>query len=1073
MTVSTNIGHMAIPQPGRPAKFSIPARPADLLRRPRLLNFLHENIQRKLVLVSAAAGYGKTTLIVDFAHDTEYPVAWLHLDETDRDLSVLVADLVAALQHTFPTFPSGLLALAAQPGASAEELAFALNRAVESAVDEYFVLGLDDFHLIDDAAPIIRFFDALLVDVPEQMHLLMAGRALPTLDWIRLAARQEVAGLSEEHLRFTPAEVQDLLQLRNRVTLPDREAEDMVAGTEGWITGILLTTHFMWQGLMASLIQARQSGPPLYNYLIEEILAQQPGTLRQFLLESAVLPEMEAAVCNRVLGRSDSADMLRQAEARRLFIGVVGDEFRTYQYHHLFRDFLLARLREDDPERLQTLQTRAAEWYAANGMTEAAVTFFIQAGHLSRAAALIEEHAPSMYMAGRSATLRRWAEQLSSIALKTPRLYLNLAKGDIDTGDLSGAEAELDQAAAGFAQNPEDHVGRLELDLQRSMFLYRRGQFEPALTIAQSAAGEARALGQTAFEAAALRYSGQCQVALKRLPAAEASVRQAEALLRAIHSRYDRAANLDDLANILSLRGDTAQAARVRQESLALWRELATPGTLAMALNNVGWDLHLLGQYEAALATYREALEWAHRAGHGRAEATILIGQADLSADLGDLARAAELYRQAMPKVERFADWGLMAYLYRALARLDRWSMNFVGALEWLRRAALVAGKAQTVSALSNLDGLRGIVLVEMGRGAEGREVLNQVCADLDRSGMLVDLAQTLLWRACSEFRDGEAEAAGKTLARALAVAEQVGYDQMLLSEVWSVRDLLEAHRAHPNMGPRVAALLTRAEANRTRRLADQPTARAPEPAPATLEAHALGHSRLLKDGKEVSRAEWETQRARELFFFLVDHAPISRDRVLEQFWSNRPAARALANLHQTLYRLRRVLGDEVVILQGQECRLAPGLSLDYDVARFEAQARRALAFAPGDWRRLEALASGVELYTGEYLADLAVDWALDRRLGLNDLYVRLLSAYADELMSLTRYAEAREILTKALAVEELRDDLHQKMLVCLAGLGRRHEVVNHYRRYRETLRTALGLDPPPEMRALYARLLE
>ena len=135
MTVSTNIGHMAIPQPGRPAKFSIPARPADLLRRPRLLNFLHENIQRKLVLVSAAAGYGKTTLIVDFAHDTEYPVAWLHLDETDRDLSVLVADLVAALQHTFPTFPSGLLALAAQPGASAEELAFALNRAVEAAVD--------------------------------------------------------------------------------------------------------------------------------------------------------------------------------------------------------------------------------------------------------------------------------------------------------------------------------------------------------------------------------------------------------------------------------------------------------------------------------------------------------------------------------------------------------------------------------------------------------------------------------------------------------------------------------------------------------------------------------------------------------------------------------------------------------------------------------------------------------------------------------------------------------------------------------------------------------------------------
>ncbi|MBI4770860.1 MAG: hypothetical protein HY784_10745 [Chloroflexi bacterium] len=185
------------------------------------------------------------------------------------------------------------------------------------------------------------------------------------------------------------------------------------------------------------------------------------------------------------------------------------------------------------------------------------------------------------------------------------------------------------------------------------------------------------------------------------------------------------------------------------------------------------------------------------------------------------------------------------------------------------------------------------------------------------------------------------------------------------------------------------------------------------------------------------------------------------------------PAARASANFRQAQYRLRRAVGYEVVILENQECHLAPDLSLDYDVARFETGARTALTVAPRDLRRVEALASAVELYTGDYVSDLPVEWTLDRRRALSDLHVDLLCAYADELMNLTRYAEARDWLAKALAVEPLRDDLHERMLVCLAGQGRRHEVVDYYRRYRERVRTELGLDPPPEMRALYARLLE
>ena len=466
----------------RPAKFSLPPQPPDFLRRARLLDFLHQNSHRKLLLILAAAGYGKTALVADFAHDTDFPVAWLRLDETDRDLAALVSDLVAALQHAFPGFLSVVPALAAQPTAGPDELAAALNHELEMGLDRYFVLVLDDFQLVEDAEAIIQFFDVLLDRLPEQAHLVILGRTIPAFHIAALAAAQQVAGLSEEHLRFTSEEVQALIQLRNRLAVPDDEAEQLVSNTEGWITGILLTTQLMWQGLIASLIQARQSDSPLYDYLAAEVLDQQPARLRQFMLEAAALPDMEPSVCDAVLGRTDSADMLRQVETRRLFINVVGEELRAYQYHNLFRDFLLARLRARDPERLKTLQVRAAEWYAANGMTEAAVTFYVMAGALAPAGQLAEAEARVMYDAGRHTTLARWGEQLATIAYEVPTLYLYLSKAGADAGDLASAEAKLAVAADGFVRRG-DATGGLRVEIQRGQLLYRRGQFESALTI--------------------------------------------------------------------------------------------------------------------------------------------------------------------------------------------------------------------------------------------------------------------------------------------------------------------------------------------------------------------------------------------------------------------------------------------------------------------------------------------------------------------------------------------------------------------------------------------------------------
>lgn len=1075
---ATSNGRPAAERPlGHTVRLTAPRRPADLLSRVRLVDFIHEHIHRKLVLISAAAGYGKSVLLAEFAAETEDPLVWLQLAETDRDLVALIGDLAGALTVRFPGYISQLPRLAAQPGAMPADLALALAREIEQTLEEYFVLVLDDFHLVDSVPAVAAFFNTFIDHLPDQAHVVIAGRTLPALQFARLAAKQQIAGLSEEHLRFRPEEVQELLKLRNRVDMPPAAAEALVANTEGWITGILLTTHLMWQGLIANLIEARQAESPLFDYLAAEVLDQQPEPLRQFLMESAVLPEMEPQTCDAVLGRADSADLLRRAESERLFISAVGDEFRAYQYHHLFRDFLQDQLRQHDPDRLKSLQTSAAEWFAANSMPEAAVTYYVQAGELAQAARLAEAQSGAMYKAGRSATLRRWAEQLAPVAEQAPLLHVHLATADIEGGELRRAEQGLAVAAAAYRQR-RDEAGLLEVDLRRAWSLIRQNQYQAALELAQPAVAQAKRLGVLATEAMALRYAGHCRVGLGQAAEAVPLLRRSTELLKETGQHYDLALTLHDLANAYRLRGLTTQASEAQRQALALMRADGMVGPLSMLLNDIGWDLHMLGQYEGALDTYAEAIDLARRGGNAHGEVVLTASRADVLSDLGEAGQAGMLYREALTKAEVNGEWMLVAYVECALARQDRWDGNFAGALEWLRRAELAAGGRPVNLPLANIAGLRGMVLAEMGHLDEGRRLLAATSAALEQREAPVDLAQSLFFSAWAEFRAGAVEQAAELLGRALAIAEGVGYDQMLLSEAVHASDLLEACRAWPHLEPRASALLARAHglvAARAR-LAERgiisPAPASAGPAQTGLVVKLLGQSQVLRDGREIARSEWSSQRPRELFFLLVDGVPLSRDEVLTTFWSDMPQARAVANMHQTLYRMRRAVGGEVVVLDDGGFRLAPGLKLRSDVTQFEALARAALGFNRSDLRRLGALEAAVALYTGEYLADVTADWASARRRALAERFMRLLCEYADELLGLTRYADARATLARALALEPLRDDLHGRMLVCLAALGRRHEVVDHYRRYRETLRSELGLDPPPETRSLYARLI-
>jgi len=363
-------------------KVLLPQRREDVLTRQRLLDRLYDVVDRKLVLVSAPAGYGKTTLLVDFAQDLEHPVCWYALDRSDHDPRLFLEHLVLSLRHRFPDFGERTRqALAASPDLThgAPSVVNALINEVVGVIPRWFVLVLDDYHRLGEAPEVGAILARLLTYQTDQFLLVIASRTVPALPLIiQLTARGEVGGLGQEELRFRADEIQSLLAQNYNLRLPDREAEELAAQSEGWITGLLLTAHTMWRGILESLVRARTSEQPVYDYLAQEVFAYQEPPVQAFLTASSTLQEMSATLCREALGLEEVQHFLTLLEERNLFVTRLEGEW--YRYHHLFQEYLQARLRREEESRWMELHRCAANWFQAHQRPEEAVHHYLTVG---------------------------------------------------------------------------------------------------------------------------------------------------------------------------------------------------------------------------------------------------------------------------------------------------------------------------------------------------------------------------------------------------------------------------------------------------------------------------------------------------------------------------------------------------------------------------------------------------------------------------------------------------------------------------------------------------------------------
>ena len=479
-------------------KLYAPKLRRGVVARPRLSERLSRGAESKLTLISAPAGFGKTTLLAEWlaaAPAGRRSVAWLSLDQADNQPVTFWTYLITALQTVIPGIGASALSLLQEPQPPPIETVLAPLLNELSAVSDDIVQVLDDEHLVDarDIQGGIAFF---LEHLPPRIHLVIATRADPALPLARLRARGELVEIRAADLRFTPGEAAAYL---NEVMGLDLTAPDIAAlegRTEGWIAALQLAALSM-QGRddIAGFI-AGFTGDDRYivDYLVEEVLQRQPERVRSFLLETSILARMTGPLCDAVTGQDDGKATLEALDRGNLFLVPLDDRRRWYRYHHLFADVLRAHILDEQPELVPELHRRACDWYEQNGERPEAIGHALAAGDLERAADLVELAIPALSRGRQEATLRRWLEALPDDLLRMRPVLSDAYAGSILVrGEVEGVEERLRDAERWLDADDEAtmRAGSMVV-VDETAFRHLPG------SLAVHRAGQARILGDVA-----------------------------------------------------------------------------------------------------------------------------------------------------------------------------------------------------------------------------------------------------------------------------------------------------------------------------------------------------------------------------------------------------------------------------------------------------------------------------------------------------------------------------------------------------------------------------------------------
>ncbi|RPI86846.1 MAG: hypothetical protein EHM41_07090 [Chloroflexi bacterium] len=812
-------------------KLFIPPLRPNRVNRPGLIKRLNSGLDKSLILVSAPAGYGKTTLVSSWLHEIDISSAWISLDEADNDPIRFLLSFITAIQNILPTIQ--LKWLGAFQGVQEAPYNILLNHLINdiSGRTSPFVIVLDDFHVIH-AQPILEMLTFLLEHLPPHMHMVLISRTDPLLPLSRLRARDQLVEIRSEHLRFTNEEISIFMNEVMQLRVSHNDIVAMEIRTEGWIASLQLAALSMQRTLDVHSFVTAFTGSHHYimDYLTDEVLKIQPEWMRSFLLQTSILTSMCASLCEAVVNTEgtkpiDGQVMLEALEQMNLFVIPLDERRQWYRYHHLFTDVLSLRLEHLYPDLLPELHQRASDWYEQNSMISEAIQHALKVGNLSRAVLLVEQHGCSLIMSGECFTLLKWVDAVQAYAQSHPWLAVIRAWALALTGHLDQVEATLRVAESLFSPTPTSNEVRIILGTIAALRAYManiRGEYLLAADFAHETLGYLPSDNtfSCSIRSVATSILGDASWINGNLEDARQAYLEAVQISRDADSHYMSIIANTNLAEVLVEQGDLRQAAKIFSETLqAAARpdglKLPVAGRIYAGLSEIFYEWN---QLEIAAQYAYQCIELSRQGGNPY---TLTKGFL-LLARLEQARCNQEKALEAIHALEQLvSDQGLSSR--------QSVEMNLSAARLWLAQGNPVRAQHLIKQSGFKIDSKKGKDEITKHLGSEHLLLVHLMLAQGDYDGALtitermleaaevakrtkrvieILVLQALAWQGKKDFPQ-----AVEVFARALFLAHPEGYIRTFLDEGEPMAKLLFHAKSHP-IGQEYAPDLLSAQGN-------------------------------------------------------------------------------------------------------------------------------------------------------------------------------------------------------------------------------------------------------------------
>jgi LuxR family transcriptional regulator, maltose regulon positive regulatory protein len=829
------------------SKLQIPRLRTRLVTRSHLTQRLQQGMEQAVTLISAPAGFGKTTLLAQWIAAPGLPVAYLSLEPEDNDPVRFLSYLIAAVQRVDAHLGATALARLGTPQPPPPETVMALlsNDLMRSTTGE-FALVLDDYHVIT-AEPIHRALTSLVEHLPPQMHLLIATRADPPLPLARLRARGQLTELRAAELRFGAAEASAFLEEVMGLHLAQEDVTTLQTRTEGWIAGLQLAALSLQGRANASDVLSAFSGSHRFvlDYLSEEVLSRQPAAVQTFLLSTSVLSRLSGSLCDTVTGHGGSQAMLEALEQANLFVAALDDERGWYRYHPLFADLLRSRLHQTMPALVPDLHRRASSWYEQQDLIVEAVHHALLSPEVESSIRLIEQHTHSLALRGQVQTALHWLHAFPDGLVRThPHLCFSYALLLMFSGQLAEALLRLqdaEQSASDITLADEAQALLHQVAIVRAYILFLQGHLATSVALAEQVLERLSETPVQGREAASVIVAHRFLVSGDVRRVEELRVAQLASSLGASSDVFamEVLVHLTSIllqARMLRLQGRLRQAAAIyeqmRQVQGGQERSLIHPG-YCFGLGELCYEWNDL---DAAERLLEQGME-------------VLGGPLTLTADsiaqgyatLACLHQARNKPTLALALVEAFArlsDARQFAPAPLAFARAVRAQLELMGghlaaAVRWTEASGLEAsGDLAYPREREYLTFAR--VRIAQGREepagpflSEALRLLERMREDAEAKARMGSTLEILILQALAFSAQGKGTEALTVIERALTQAEPEGYIRLFVDEGEPMVALLRQAYAHGIAPGYVAILLSAAGA---------PALAAPSPAGSLLE---------------------------------------------------------------------------------------------------------------------------------------------------------------------------------------------------------------------------------------------